>query len=335
MSVMARRNANFSHDRRGCAKLFAHITGLLDSGSLDKDIIELNLNGTRASSGEDRRYIQKIVGAFAQVRAILLNGCCLQNVDFLAQLLCSKFFSCKRLDLTGNYLTQQQLESFIATLEGRSYKKSVTPFFLAVGEGMDDLLTPSVSMCNPYSANGCRCQSKRVVHVISSFSKASLAKLPSPSRALPPPPEEAPPSPPDPMFFAKKLANVREQLREAVTLEKERGRTVTIDETLYVLAICRERYFLIDFETGTDGGLVEALGGECLPLDQIAPVQAEPPFPARAARFKSGATPGSYIETEGGESIQFVLHSSFIKEGWVAATLDMEWGWFPLSLCRC
>ena len=163
------------------------------------------------------------------------------------------------------------MESFIATLEGRSYKKSVTPFFLAVGEGMDDLLTPSVATCNPFSASGCRCHSKRVVHVISSFSKEALAKLPSPSRALPPPPEEAPPSPPDLFFFAKKLANVREQLREAVTLEKELGRTVTIDATVYVLAICRERYFLIDFESACDG-FVDTLSGERLPLDQIAPV---------------------------------------------------------------
>jgi len=109
MSAMARRTANFSHDRRGCVKLLAHVTGLLESGALDKDIIELNLSGTRASSGEDRRHIQKIVGTFAQVRAINLNGCCLQEVGFLAQLLCSKYFSCKRVDLTGNYLTKCQL----------------------------------------------------------------------------------------------------------------------------------------------------------------------------------------------------------------------------------
>ncbi len=108
MNAMARRNANFSHDRRGCVKLLAHVTGQLTSGVLDKDIIELNLNGTRASTGEDRRYIQRIVSSFTQVRTILLNGCCLQNVDFLAQLLCSKFFSCKRVDLAGNLLSKRQ-----------------------------------------------------------------------------------------------------------------------------------------------------------------------------------------------------------------------------------
>ena len=140
------------------------------------------------------------------------------------------------------------------------------------------------------------------------------------------------------MFFAKKLANVREQLREAVTLEKERGRTVAIDDKVYVLAMCRESFFLIDFESAGDG-FVSTLSGERLPLDQIAPMQADPPFPARAGRFNASscATPDFYIETEGGESIEFVLHSSFIKEGWVAATLASraDWGWYPLSLCRC
>ena len=122
MSAMARRTANFSHDRRGCVKLLAHVTGQLESGALDKDIIELNLNGTRATSVEDQRNIQRIVSSFTQVRAILLNGCCLRDVGFLAQLLCSKFYACKRVDLGGNSLTQQQLESFIGALEGRSYK---------------------------------------------------------------------------------------------------------------------------------------------------------------------------------------------------------------------
>jgi len=109
MSAMARRTANFSHDRRGCVKLLAHVTGQLESGALDKDIIELNLNGTRASTEEDRRCIQRIVSSFTQVRAINLNGCCLQEVGFLAQLLCSKYFSCKRMDLTDNLLSKPQV----------------------------------------------------------------------------------------------------------------------------------------------------------------------------------------------------------------------------------
>ena len=322
---MARRIANFSYDRRGCEKLLLHVTGLLESGSLDKDIVELNLNGTRASSWENRRHFQKIVAAFAQVRTILLNGCCLQNVDFLAQLLCSKFFACKRVDLTGNFLSKYQVESFIASLEGRSYKKCVAPFWLAIGTGMDELLTTGRMSCDPFSANGCRCHSKRVVHVIVSFSKPA---------SLPPPPEEAPPSPlrapPDLIVFAQTLASAREQLREA--LEKERGRSIIVDGATYVLAVCQARYFLVDF-CSADNGFVEALGGERLPLDKVQPVQSETPFLARAERFNASScgTEGSYLDTEGGEAIQFILHSS----GWVAAALEgqSDWKWFPLNRC--
>ena len=98
---MARRSANFSFDQRGCAPLLSHVLGLLETGGMDKDIATLDLTGTRAVSHEDRRCIQKIVGAFNQVRAISLYGCCLQDVAFLAQLLCCKFVACQRVDLLG------------------------------------------------------------------------------------------------------------------------------------------------------------------------------------------------------------------------------------------
>ena len=143
-----------------------------------------------------------------------------------------------------------------------------------------------------------------------------------------------PPAPPDLIAFAQNLADVREQLREAVGREREKGRSVTVDGRDYVLAACRARYFLVDF-CSAEHGFVLALSGEHLPLHQVEPVQSEAQFSGRAEPFSASlcATPGSYLEAQGGEAMKFILHTS----GWVAATLEgqSEWKWFPLDRCLC
>ena len=329
-----KRNANFTNDKRGCTKLLGHVGALLEKGSLDRDLLTLDLSGTRAASCEDRRCLQKVIGSFDHIRAILLNGCRLQEVGFLSQLLCSKYIGCQRVDLAGNLLSRQHLENFIAVLEGRSYKDGALPFYLAVGEGMDELLTPTTA-CNPFSATGCRCKSRRVVHVLAQFAPkpALVTKVPSPT--LPPPPaEDPPPAPPDLIVFAQSLAAVRKQLHTAAALESEKGRCATVDGKAYVLVVCRARYYLVDF-CSAENGFVHALDGECLPIHLIDMVQAEACFSGRAEPFSASlcATPDSYLETAGGEAIQFFLHSS----GWAAATLEghSEHRWFPVSRCLC
>ena len=82
---MPRKVANFSFDRRGPANLLTHANKLITDGLIDTNLSELNLNGTRAHTIDDRRHIQKVVSTFTQIRTIFLKGCCLQNVDFLAQ----------------------------------------------------------------------------------------------------------------------------------------------------------------------------------------------------------------------------------------------------------
>ena len=122
---------------------------------------------------------------------------------------------------TGNFLSKKQLEDFIAVLEGRSYKQSVGAFYLAVGEGMATLLSPT-SACNPFSPYGCRCKGRGIVHVMAQFAeKPQLAKVPSPTRALPPPPsEEPPPAPSALVASAQNLAAARTQLREEVAVAR-------------------------------------------------------------------------------------------------------------------
>ena len=60
-------------------------------------------------------------------------------MHFLAELLCGKFHACKHLCLAENDVSKEDLLNLIVCLEGRSYVKASTPFWLSVGEGWDEL----------------------------------------------------------------------------------------------------------------------------------------------------------------------------------------------------
>ena len=232
------------------------------------------------------------------------------------------------------------VEQFIGVMEGRSYKTCVSPLWLAIGDGMDELLTDTGKKCKPFVADGCRCRSKAVVHVIAAFGgNKAIAALPTPSRALPPPPKEAPPSPPhDLVRRAQHVASLRSQLQETVAMEKEAGRAITTGGKIYVLVTVGGRYSLLNFDAVDANGYAPPLEGEWLALKDVAPLDAPGPFPARADKFTACCcdTPDSYTETDVGDEIEFLLHDA-AEPGWVVARRAEggDWGWFPFSCCRC
>ena len=109
-----------------------------------------------------------------------------------AIILAKQSLKVKRLDISGNPSSEEAVSTLISILEGRSHTKAVTPFWLAIGDGFDALLSPATN-CDPHSGTGCRCRDKRVVHVVRSFEQPAAVKA---MKTLPPPPLEPPPQPP-------------------------------------------------------------------------------------------------------------------------------------------
>ncbi len=305
----------------------------------------MDFTGSKLISAADHQNLAKILGIFANVRALILNGTGIKDLGFIGEILCTKFLRCRRLDLTGHTTTKEEVAKFIDILEGRSLTKDVTPFWLAVGGEMRELLTANAG-CNPHTGNGCYCKSKRVVHVVATLQAptaptTTVAKLPlRRARRVPPPPKEVPPpSPPRHILAcAEDFAMARNRLGGAMDLQREKGRAIIHGGVQYVLVSHQNKFALVDC-TSIENGQVMEIGGTWLRMEnlQLAPGE-DGIIQAIAEEYFIGgaqcATPDSYLHTDGGDFITFRI-GDFSAGGWVAAMLDYRgvWKWLPLSKC--
>jgi len=338
-----KRIANFSWDARGWARLRQHVASEIWAGHLDKDLIELNLTGSRVKSYSDLQHLQQIVKSFHDVCGISLRGCGLQVIEFLAELLCTKFLSCRRVDLADNDLSKEAIQAFIDALQGRAFTKEVKAFYLALGVGHEEFLSPASSGCGPYT--GCKCSAGKVVHIITSMSaqpsttQAAVEKSPP---GLPPPPSDPPPKPLMDTIMDKCAAFGRagEQLTEAIGMERARGHTIRLNaDTEYVLMTTHKgKFSLLDLLSIDPARTVADHVGMRFHLDDVAsPGDSDAILvSAHAEPFavERCATPESYMRTRGGETIYFRLASC--DDGWVAArpaASEDKWLWFPFAKC--
>jgi len=299
----------------------------------------LCFRGSKLISAVDHQNLYKILGLFANVRTLILKDTGIKDLAFVADILCSKWLKCKRVDLTGHGATKEQLVKFTDILEGRSLTKDVPPFWLAVGSDFPELLTNTD--CNPHTGSGCHCKSKRVVHVVATFLQAPsippVAKLPMRrARDFPPPPKESPPLPPQTITtVAGDFAAARQRLKHGIEQERASRRTVMHGDVEFVLVTYQGHFALVDFAS-IEKGLILEVGGTWLRVEYVQPTPSEEGLiPARAAAYCVGAecaTPASYLRTGGGEHIKIRV-GDFTLEGWVAAALESEWKWFPLNRC--
>ena len=246
------------------------------------------------------------------------------------------------MDCTGHDTTKTEIIKLVDILEGRSLTKDVPPFWLAIGDAMQELLTPNMN-CNPHTGDGCNCKSKKVVHVVARLQVPTTPPaLPTRKvRDVPPPPRESPPlAPKGIVTIAGDFAAAQQELRFCIEQERVRGRTVMRDGVDYVLVTHKGQFALVDF-TKVENGLVWEMGGAWLRVEDTRPTSSDKEgiVSARAGgEFYVGIdqcpTPDSYLCAGGGESIKIRL-GDFTIDGWVAATLSdrVEWRWLPLNKC--
>ena len=339
---MAKKNANFSFDARGWGKLRQHIANEIRTGHLATQLIELNLTGSRLKTYSDVQHFIQILHSFEELRMIILRGCGLTSLDFLADILCQKQLGCKCVDISGNELSQEKVKKFIECLEGRSHTRDVAPFFLAIGSGgqLCELLTPWSASCNPFAKHGCFCRSRKVVHVLDSLHRQPASALSKTRPQLPPPPEVPPPLPPtDIIQRSLELGQARETFAAALDEEREKGRTLLFEAIEVVLAIYdQKRYVLVDLSSSL-AGLVTDISGAELQIDKLSTPAGEGSIiQAKAAAFDVAecSTPDVYLTTAAGDIIEFCLDAADERGGWVAArhashTEAASWLWFPFS----
>ncbi len=292
-------------------------------------------------SAADHQNLRKILNLFANVRSLILKGTGIKDLGLIGEILCERFLKCKRLDFTGHAASKTDIMKFVDILEGRSLTKDVPPFWLALGDAMQELMTPKTN-CNPNTGDGCHCHSKRVVHAVACLQEPTPPPaLPlRKARNVPPPPKASPPLPPQGIVtVAGDFAAARQRLKTCIEQERVRGRTVMRDGIEYVLMTYQRRFVLVDF-TALEKGLVREMEGAWLRLEDTKPAQSDEDgiVTARAGEFCVGAdqcsTPESYLRTGGGEPIKFRV-GDFTIGGWVAATHSdrYEWKWLPLHKC--
>ena len=299
------------------------------------------MTGSKLLSAADHQNLRKILDLFANVRSLNLKGTGIKDLGLIGEILCTKFLRCKRLDLTGHGATKTDMARLVDILEGRSLTKDVAPFWLIVGDGMQELLTADTG-CDHNTGDGCKCRSKRVVHVLATLrATPSTATVGGPARkVMPPLPKESPPpsSLKDIVVCAEHFATARRRLKASIEFERERGRTFLRGGFEYVLVACRNKLALVDF-TSLEHGTVLDVGGTQLRIEDVERVPGEDGIiHVRAEAYHVGgnecATPESYLRTQGGDPITIRI-GDFTAGGWVAATHSdrHDWKWFPLHKC--
>ena len=335
-----RRTATFTFDHRGWASLYKHIAKELDTKRLDKELFELHLTGSKLKTQSDVLYFSKIMSMFTNIKTIMLNEMGLVNLDVLGQLLCTRFSNTKLLDISGNNVSKDTLKKFIDALQGRSVTKDVPPLWLAIGD-MPEFYTTNFTCCNPHIYGGCRCNSKRVVHIgndlnaLMFHTKAVAKQCP---KAYPPPPIEPPPPPPLPfMSSIVKFGDAKSKFKTAFEAAKSSWNVITAQDKEFVLVQSESKFTFADF-MDIDSGCVPSInGGALLQLKDLCIIPGGPSgiiqvttLPYNVEDFCT--TPDSYLFTKGGESIW--IQTTSYAEGWVAASFDQfEWKWFPLAMC--
>jgi hypothetical protein len=284
-------------------------------------------------------YFSKIMGMFTNIKTIMLNEMGLADVDVVGQLLCTRFSNTKLLDISGNNLSKDMIKKLIDALQGRSVIKEVPPIWVAIGD-IPEFFTSNFTCCNPHIYGGCRCNSKRVVHIGNDlnslmYPKAIAKQLP---KTLPAPPNEPPPPPPPP-FISCVLTfdNAKSKFKTAFEAAKQHWNVIDYQSKEYILVSYAGKLDLANF-MDIDSGCVPSITGELLQLKDlcIIPVGSnQSAIQATTLPYNVEevcATPDSYLCAKGGEPIW--LRTKSYTQGWIAASFDQsEWKWFPLSMC--
>ena len=327
-----RKIATFSFDRRGWAALYKHIEKQIQTKYLDKDLLELNLIGSKVKCFTDMSYLYKIMNLFASIRTLLLKNMCLESLKLIGQALCTKLMTCKIVDISENTCSKEEVVKFIDAMEGRAFTKEVPPIWVVTD--FEDTFTKNFACCSPYKFRGCKCDVKRFVHVGNDSDVFMYPKaIPKKSPKIPPPPDYAPPPPPI-MAYISAFAQAKQQFELALSMERDKMHTIVIKNDEFVFVEMNGTFEFTDFNR-VEKGLVPNTMGEMLKLTDLKLVQGEGIISATTLEYyvdQDCATPDSYHWSVGGETIW--IRADSYSDGWVAASFETsEWKWFPLSMC--
>jgi len=334
-----RKIATFTFDQRGWSELFKHVETQITTKKLDKELLELNLTGSKVKCATDLKFLFKIMNLFKNVRTILLKNMGLETTDSIANLLCSKLFTTKIVDISDNKISKEKVAKFVDSMEGRSITQEVPPIWIITD--YEDLFTKNFACCSPYKFHGCLCDTKRVVHVGRDTSLLMSEKNPPASKTPPPktspriypgPPNYPPPGPS--MAYIIAFDDAKQQFEFALEMERESMHTISVQDDEFVLVEHDYKFDFVDF-TKIQLGHVPNITGEMLQLNGLKMVPGGGTVEAITLHYcvdKQCTTPDSYLCTNGGEKIWFRANSYI--DGWIAASFDQcEWKWLPLSKC--
>jgi len=334
-----RKIATFTFDQRGWSELFKHVEKQIATKRLDKELLEINLTGSKVKCATDLKFLYKIMNLFKNVRTVLLKNMGLETIDSIANLLCSKFSTTKVVDISDNKISKEHVSKFLDAMEGRSITQEVPPIWIITD--YEDLFTKNFACCSPYQFHGCLCDIKRVVHVGRDTSVFMTEKIPpapktlpktSPPRMYPEPPNYAPPGPE--MAYIIAFDEAKQQFEFALKMERENMHTISVQDDEYVLVEHDYKFDFVDF-TRIQLGKVPNINGEMLHTTSLKMVPGGGIIEAITLYYcvdKQCTTPDSYLCATGGETIWFRANS--FEDGWIAASFDQsEWKWFPLSKC--
>ena len=166
MTKPPRKTAIFTFDRRGWPNLYRHVSKQLDKGQLDKELHELQLTGTRIKTTSDEAHFAKTLSLFSGIKTIVVKDMGLRNLDFLGEMLCTRFMTTKLVDISCNSsLPRETITAFIDILQGRSHTKEVPPIWLAIGN-VPELFTENFDCCNPHVYGGCVCKQNELFTLV-------------------------------------------------------------------------------------------------------------------------------------------------------------------------
>jgi len=337
-----RKIATFTFDQRGWSELFKHVEKQITTKKLDEELLELNLTGSKVKSSTDLKFLYKIMNLFRNVRTILLKNMGLETLDFIANLLCSKFFTAKIVDISDNKISKENVSKFVDSMEGRSITQEVPPIWIITD--FEELFTKNFACCNPYKFQGCICDTKRFVHLGRDASLFMTEKNPLPKTSPPKtsPPKTSPNIPPVPnypppgpeMAYIMAFDEAKQQFEFALKKERENMHTISVQDDEFVLVEYDYKFEFVDF-TRIQLGQVPNINGEMLQLRDVKMVPDGEIIEAITLHYcvdKQCTTPCSYLCANGGEKIWFRANS--FEDGWIAASFDLsEWKWFPLMKC--
>jgi hypothetical protein len=329
----SRKVATFTFDQRGWSELYKHIKCQVSTQKLDDDILELNLTGSKVKSSTDLSYFYKTIKIFTKIRTLILKNMCLESLDFVGQLLCTRLLTCKIMDISDNKISKDDVSKFIDSMEGRSITKEVPPIWIVTD--YEDMFTKNFACCSPYKFRGCICNTKRFVHVgRDPMLFMYPMTTPKDSRNIPPPPECEPPPPPF-IAYIRAFDEAKQQFEFALSMEREQMHTISVQGDEYVLVEYDGKFEFMDFNR-VYRGLVPKITGEMLPLSELKMIQGGKTIAAITDKYyvdSQCTTPDSYLCSDGGEKI--LIRPTSYNDGFIAATIEnqCEWKWFPLSKC--